>query len=88
MAEFTKNNAKNTSINHIPFKLNYGYYPRMSYEEEVDPHSKSKSVDELSARLRELMIVCRENLYHAQELQKEANNKGIKPKSYVSSEKV
>ena len=40
----------------------------MSYEDDVDPRSKSKSADELSAKLRELMIVCRENLHHAQEL--------------------
>ena len=65
MAEFAYNNAKNTSTSHTPFELNCGYYPQMSYEEEVDPRSKSKSADKLSAELRELMIVCRENLYHA-----------------------
>ena len=34
------------------------------------------------------MIVCQENLYHVQELQKRAHNKGVKPKSYVSDDKV
>ena len=34
------------------------------------------------------MTVCRKNLHHAQELQKQAHNKGIKPKSYTSSDKV
>ena len=34
------------------------------------------------------MIVCQENLYHAQELQKQAHNKGVKPRSYASSKKV
>ena len=34
------------------------------------------------------MIVCRENLYHAQEFQKQAYNKGVKPRSYASDNKV
>ena len=34
------------------------------------------------------MIVCQENLYHAQKLQKQAHDKGIKPWSYVLSNKV
>ena len=79
MAEFAYNNAKNASTGHTPFELNCGYHPRMSYEEDVDPRSQSKSADELSAELRELMIVCRKNLYHAQELQKQAHDKGVKP---------
>ena len=68
MAEFAYNNAKNASSGHTPFELNCGYHPRMSYEEDVEPRSKSKSADELSAELRELMIVCQKNLHHAQEL--------------------
>ena len=60
----------------------------MSYEEDVDPRSQSKSADELSAELRELMIVCRENLHHAQELQKRAHDKGVKPRSYAPGEKI
>ena len=42
----------------------------MSYKEDIDPHFQSKSADELLAELRELMIVCRKNLYHTQEFQK------------------
>ena len=68
MAKFAYNNAKNASTGHTPFELNCGFHPRMSYEEDVDPRSQSKSADELSAELRELMIVCRENLHHAQDL--------------------
>ena len=72
MTEFVYNNAKNVSTGHTPFELNCGYYLRMLYKEEVDPHSKSKSAEELSAEIRELMFVYQENLYHAQELQKQA----------------
>ena len=34
------------------------------------------------------MTVCRENLHHAQELQKRAYDKGTKPRSYAPGEKV
>ena len=88
MAKFAYNNAKNASTGHTPFELNCGYHPRMSYEEEVDSRSKSKSADKLSAELRELMIVCRENLYHAQELQKRDHDKSVKPRSYAPGNKV
>ena len=42
----------------------------MSYKEDVDPRFQSKLADELSVELRELMIICWENLHHAQKLQK------------------
>ena len=87
MAEFAYNNAKNTSTGHMLFKLNCGYYPRMSYKEDVNPRPQSKSADELSAELRELIIVCWENLHHAQELQKRGHDKGVKPRSYAPGNK-
>ena len=65
IAEFAYNNTKDASIGHTPFELNYGYHPWILYKEEVNPHSKSKSVDKLSAELKELMIICQENLYPA-----------------------
>ena len=88
MTEFAYNNAKNSSTGHMPFKLNCGYHSRMLYEEEVNSYSQSKSVDKLSAELRELMIVCWENLHHAQELQKQGHNKEVKPSSYAPGDKV
>ena len=39
MAEFAYNNTKNASTDHTPFELNYGYYPQMSYKEDVNPRS-------------------------------------------------
>ena len=88
MAEFAYKNAKNASFGHTLFKLNCGYHFWMSYKEDVDPYSKSKSANKLSAELRELMIVCEKNFHHAQELQKRAYNKGVKPRSYALSDKV
>ncbi len=88
MAEFTYNNAKNARTGHIPFKLNCGYHPRVSFEEDVDPHSRSRSTNELAEELRELMEVCCQNLLHAQELQKKAYDKRVKSRSLASGKKI
>ena len=58
MAEFTYNNAKNASIGHMLFKLNYGYHPCVSYEEDLNPCLKSKFAEELFSKLQELITVC------------------------------
>ena len=68
MAEFAYNNAKNTSTGYIPFELNCGFHPRVSYKEDVNPHFKSKTAEQFATELLTLMSVCRENLQYAQEL--------------------
>ena len=88
MAEFAYNNAKNASTGYTTFELHCGYHPRISYEENFDLRSKSRTAEELSSELRDLMTVCQQNLYHAQELQKWAHNKGVKPQSYAPGDKV
>ena len=60
----------------------------MSYKEDINSCSKFKSIDKLLTKLRKLMIVYRENLYHAQELQKQAYNKCVKLQSYIFDNKV
>ena len=84
MVEFAYNNAKNASTGHRPFKLNCGYYLCVSFEENIGPCSQWKTADKLSTELRELMTVC----HHAQELQKRAHNKGVKPKSYTPGDQI
>ena len=74
MAEFAYNNAKNASTSHTRFKLNYKYHPCVSYKEDLDSRSKSRTTEELFFELQELMTVCQQNLHHAQELQKCAHN--------------
>ena len=76
------------NIGYTPFELNYGYHPWMSYKEKVDPRSKSKLVNKLSAKPRGLIIICQKNLHHTQEFQKRAHNKGVKLRSYASDDKV
>ena len=88
IAEFAYNSAKNSSTGHTPFELNCGYHPYVSFKKDTNPRSQSKSADVLSAELQDLMIICRENLHHAQELQKRAYNKGVKPRSYAQGYKV
>ena len=65
MAEFVYNNAKNASTGHTPFKLNCGYYLKVSFKEDVDSRSRSCSANELAEELRELMEVCCQKLLHA-----------------------
>ena len=70
------------------FKLNFGYYLHVSYKKNVDLRSKLKAADELSKKLRNLIAPYRKNLQEAQKLQKQAHNKGSKPKNYVPGKKV
>ncbi len=77
MAEFAHNNAKNASTGHISFELNCVYHPRVSFKEDVNPHSRSRSANELAEELRKLMEVCCQNLLHAQELQKRSHDNGV-----------
>ena len=88
MAEFAYNNAKNASIGHTLFELNCGYHSCVSYKKDLDTCSKLKTVEELSSELQNLMAVCQQNLHHAQELQKRAHDKGVKPRSYAPGDKV
>lgn len=88
MAKFAYNNAKNASIIYTSFELNCGYYPRISFKEDTNPRSQFKTANKLSAELQKLTIVCQENLYRSQKLQKHVYNKAMKPKSYASGNKV
>ena len=57
MAEFTYNNAKNVSTGHISFKFNCKYHPWVFHEEDLDPRSKLKTMEELSSKLQNLIAV-------------------------------
>ena len=70
MVEFAYNNAKHASTQYTSFELNCEYYPCVSYKEDVDHRSRLKAADELTEELRNLIAACKENLQHAQELEK------------------
>ena len=88
MADFAYNNGKNLNTGHIFFELNCGYYPCVFFKKNTNPRFQLKSANKLSAELQDPITVCRENSYHAQELQKQTYNKGVKPRSYALSDKV
>lgn len=62
MVQFTYNNVKNTSISHIFFELNCDYYPRASYEKDVNPYSQSKFANTIATELQKQIVVCKDNL--------------------------
>ncbi len=57
MAELAYNKTKNASTGQTPFKLNCGYHLRVSFKEDFDLRSRSRSTNELAEELRELMEV-------------------------------
>ena len=67
MAEFIYNNVKNISTSHIPFELNCEYHFCVSYEQDFDLRSKSRTTEEFSFEFLDLMTVYQQNLYFAQE---------------------
>ena len=69
IAEFAYNNAKNASTGHTSFKLNCGFHLQVSFEDDINPRSRSRSADKLAKELRKLMDICQQNLLYAQELQ-------------------
>ena len=88
MTKLVFNNNKNPSINHTLFKFNCSYYFWILYKKNVNLCSKSKSADKLLAKLRELMIICKKNLYYTLKLQKRVYNKGVKPQNFIFGNKI
>ena len=88
MAKLAYNNAKNASTSHIPFEVYCGYHPKVFFEKDFDPCSRSGFVNKLIQKLKELIEVCCQNLFHASELQKKAYDKGVKRRSYTPGKKV
>ena len=77
MAEFVYNNCKNIGMDYIIFKLNYGYYPWVPFENKYDTCSRSFSANELAINLSELINICCQNFLHIQDLWKRAYNKRV-----------
>ena len=86
MANFAYNNSKNAKMGEILFKLNCGYYPWVSFKDKCNAYSRFSLANELAMKLRELSNVCCKNLLYVQDLQKWAQDKGVKLCSYALSE--
>ena len=70
------------------FELNCDYYSYIYCKKDTNLYFQSKTGNELSVKLQKLMTICQKNVYHAQKLQKQAQNKGAKPKNYATSDNV
>lgn len=88
LAEFAYNNAKHSSTKFTPFELNCGYHPRVSYDDELDPRSRSKAAGVEAKVLKELLTECKKNLRDAQESQARYHNKSVKERTYAPGETV
>ena len=64
MAEFVYNNVKNTSTNHILFKIYYKYYLKVYFEDETNFYSRSYFANKLANKQRELIEIYIPNLLH------------------------
>ena len=62
IAEFVYNSMKNISISYNSFKLNYYFYLRVSYKENVNFYLKLKIVDRLAAKQKQLINFYYKNL--------------------------
>lgn len=63
MAEFAYNNAKNAITGTSHFQLNCMFNPWVSFEENVDVRSKSKSAETLQQELKDLLADCKRTLW-------------------------
>ena len=67
-AEFAYNNAKNSVTGISPFEANLGYSPRMSWDEDIDPKSRSQAAVDNAKHLFTLTGVCKDAILTAQQL--------------------
>ena len=58
MTRFMYNNIMNASTKYTFFELKYSYYLYILYKKDVNSCSKSKSVNELLAKVQKLIIIC------------------------------
>ena len=81
-AKFAYNNAKNSVTDISPFEANLGYSPRMSWDENIDPRSRSQATVDNAKHLFTLMNVCKDAILTAQQSQIEYANKYRKSRDY------
>lgn len=64
MTEFAYHNAKNARTSPTSLELNYSYYLKVSYKENIYSYAKSRSMDKKAKVLYELISICKKNFYH------------------------
>lgn len=88
MVKFVYSNTKNTNIGYIQFELNYNYYPRIFFEDDVNLYLKFYSANKLVNELKNLILTYQQNLIHTQKLEKQTYNKSVKLYNYMLSNKI
>ena len=88
MAEFAHNNSQNVSMGHTLFELNCGYHPCVFFEDKCNAYSRSSFIKKTGYGIEEVNECLLPKLFVRQNLQKQVYNKGVKPQSYASSEKI
>lgn len=78
MPEFMYNNIKNASTGYKLFELNYGFHLCVSFKDNTDPHSKSYLANKLANKLKNMILICLQNLLYTQKLQKPSYDKKVK----------
>ena len=64
MIEFIYNNIKNTNTKFTSFKLNCRYYLYISYKNNINSCSRSKLIDKLATKVRNLIAIYKKNLHY------------------------
>ena len=88
MPKFAYNNTKNASASYTPLELNFGYYPKVSFKHNIDFCFKPKLANKLLKEPWKLITICCKNIHHREEFEKQAYNKGVKPRNYVPKDKI
>lgn len=78
----------NASIVDIAFKLYYYYNICVLFKNEINLCFKSCYAYKLAKKLKDLMLICQQNLLYAQKTQNQAYNNSVKPWSYAPGEIV
>lgn len=83
IAKFIYNHAINASIGYMPFKLNSAYHLHIFFKKDIDTYFFSNIANKLPAQLQNVLVIYCNNPHYTQKLQKRAQNKAVKPESYV-----
>ena len=71
-----------------PFEANLGYSPRMSWDEEIDPKSRSCAAVDSVKHLFTLMGMCKDAILAARQSQAEFANRHRKSRDYKVGDRV
>ena len=72
--KFAYNNITNATTSYTIFKLKYKYHPQVLFEKDINPYFRFFLANKLTDKLRKLIEIYCQNLFHIQKLQKRVYN--------------